>query len=89
MLRIRLWNNLRAAPVRAEGVTALKPWLRRTLLATVILLAVALTFDLSRGLGLTRTEARDFSARTLSGESWSLGEHLGKRPVLVSFFATY
>ena len=36
-----------------------------------------------------RPKAVDFSARTIDGKDWSLAEHRGKRPVLLSFFATW
>lgn len=31
----------------------------------------------------------DFSGTTLGGERWALSDHLGRRPVLLNFFATW
>ncbi len=51
----------------------------------LVLLAVAMQFGASPRLA----SAPDFTLSSLTGESYTLSENLGKQPILVVFFATW
>lgn len=67
-------------------------------MVVLIALGLGVAVELSRAvlnpLGLRFTpwggkNSPDFTGTTLKGERWVLSDHLGKRPVLVNFFATW
>jgi hypothetical protein len=64
--------------IRATGVV----------LVVVLLVGAVLIWDMLSGAGVGSDTRPAFSGTTLQGEPWSLAEHRGKRPVLVSFFST-
>ena len=53
-------------------------------LAAAVLIAVGMDYY-GRGVALSP----DFTANTLDGKIWTLSDHRGKRPVLLSFYATW
>jgi thiol-disulfide isomerase/thioredoxin len=62
--------------------------IQRVLLILVPLLIAAVVWDGLRGM-VTPPKRSDFTAATLRGKDWSLASYRGKKPVLVSFFATW
>jgi thiol-disulfide isomerase/thioredoxin len=62
---------------------------KRVTLALVALVCVALLIEGFQAMGVAPDKARDFTTTTLDGKKWSLSERLGKKPVLLSFFATW
>jgi hypothetical protein len=78
----------RRSPPPENGDTSLKPWLRRTLVVAALIAGGALAFDVVQGM-VNVPRAENFTATTLSGKEWRLADHLGKRPVVLSFFATW
>ena len=64
------------------------PWLRRGLLILVSLVVAAVLWD---GIHATITPPKrsNFSATTMDGKEWSLATYRGKKPVILSFFATW
>lgn len=65
-------------------------WAKWGVLLAVVILVGAVAADLIRGAQIqTRAEDHAISGKDLRGQTWDLAEHLGKRPVIVSFFATW
>jgi thiol-disulfide isomerase/thioredoxin len=62
--------------------------IQRVLLILVPLLIAVVVWDAIRGI-VTPPKRSDFTAATLQGKDWSLASYRGKKPVLVSFFATW
>jgi thiol-disulfide isomerase/thioredoxin len=54
-----------------------------------MLLLAAVVADLLQGPGGLRPSKPNFSGVDLAGRGWKLGEHRGRHPVIVSFFATW
>jgi thiol-disulfide isomerase/thioredoxin len=73
-----------------NGAASRRLWTRILQVGAVVLL-LALLYEGVRGLApeQSRAETRDFSGTTVKGETWSLSDRLGKKPVLVNFFATW
>lgn len=66
------------------------PWLKRSVLAVVMVIAIAAVYELTRSsLGPVHKTTPDFTLKDLSGKDWSMGEYRGKVPVILSFFATW
>lgn len=63
-------------------------WIQRVLLLLVSLFVAVVVWDSIRG-AITPPKRSDFTATTLEGKDWSLASYRGKKPVLVSFFATW
>ncbi len=66
-------------------------WWKRGLVAVGIALLLGIVIDLvqSMGEGPGKKGYVNFTGQTLAGKEWSLAEHRGKRPVVLSFFATW
>lgn len=58
-------------------------------LLALILVAVLGAELLGVGRKVTREEAQQIAGKDLAGKQWELAKHLGERPVIVSFFATW
>src|SRR5688500_702193 len=63
------------------------PLLKKLVALAVVLLVVMVGAEQYRKL--TVPTITDFSGTTLKGETFDLAEHRGKRPVLISFYATW
>lgn len=64
------------------------PWLRRGLLIVVSLIVAAVLWD-GIHAAITPPKRGNFSATTMDGKDWSLASYRGKKPVILSFFATW
>lgn len=62
--------------------------IQRALLILLPLVIIAVIWDGVRGL-VTPPKRSDFTAATMQGKDWSLANYRGKKPVIVSFFATW
>lgn len=63
------------------------PLLKKLIGLVVVLLVVMVGLEQYRKM--TAPTVPDFSGTTLKGETFNLAEHRGKRPVLISFYATW
>jgi len=63
-------------------------WIQRGLLGLGLLLIAAIAWDGIRVITRPRIQA-NFTASTIQGKDWSLASYRGKKPVIVSFFATW
>lgn len=71
---------------RATG----QEWLKRGLQIAAALLVLALVYEGVRSIAPSPPKGGyGFSGTTVKGEKWSLADRLGKKPVLVNFFATW
>lgn len=62
-------------------------WIKLVGAGVAVAVAVALAADLFRAAA--PRPRPNFTGTTLQGERWSLADHRGRRPVLISFFATW
>lgn len=70
----------------------MKPLLKLGLLIAAACLAIGVVYETIRGFGNAAAAGgpwADFSGTDLHGNTWSLADHRGKHPVLLSFFATW
>ena len=63
------------------------PLTRKLLVLLAVLVVVLIGAEQYRKL--TAPVVKDFEGKTLTGETFDLREHRGKRPVLISFYATW
>lgn len=69
----------------------MRPWFKRVGLVTLLVLVCAFAYQRIAALARTSSTvaiARGISGTDLSGKTWALAEHLGKRPVVINFFGT-
>jgi thiol-disulfide isomerase/thioredoxin len=65
-----------------------KQWIQRGVLGLVALVVLAIAWDGLRAATRPRPQS-NFTATTVQGKDWSLASYRGKKPVIVSFFATW
>jgi hypothetical protein len=67
-----------------NGNHSMKVWLKRALVALAIVLGLGVVNELVRAS--LPAEAKEFTAADLAGKPWTLSQHRGRGPIILSFF---